>query len=61
MPEQKLDLFELSTGEMTEPGARAPEVVWRQPFDASGLRGLFHHFPDHFRRHAAGPKSGKPY
>ncbi len=35
MTKQKLNLIKFPTGEMTEPGARAPEVVRYQLFDAS--------------------------
>jgi hypothetical protein len=55
VPKKELDLFEFATGEMTEPGACATEVVRSELVYASRLSGLLHDFPDHFRCHAVAP------
>src|SRR4051812_10217963 len=55
MPQQELDLFEFATGEMTESGACAPEVVRSQLVNTGSLSGLFHDFPNHFWRHSIAP------
>jgi hypothetical protein len=44
MPEQKLDLLQFSTGEMTQAGAAASEVVGGQVCDAGTPGSLGGHF-----------------
>jgi len=46
MPQQKLNLLQLTSSRMAEPRARSPEVV-RREFGNSGFpREFLHHVPD---------------
>jgi hypothetical protein len=55
VPEQELDLVELSAGQMTEAGTGAPQLVGRQLIDSGCLSRFLGNLPRHFRRHAMAP------
>jgi hypothetical protein len=46
MPEQKLNLFDLSPCHVTEPGACATQIVGRNFFNADRLGEVLHDVPD---------------
>jgi hypothetical protein len=53
--QQELNLVEFAASQMTEPGARPPQVVRCQLFYVGDLGGFSHDLPKHFRRHAGSP------
>jgi hypothetical protein len=55
MPEQELDLIELTASQMTEAGTCAPQIVRCQLIDSGCLSRFLDNFPEHFRRHAVAP------
>ena len=54
---EKLDLLEFATGQVTEPGARAAQVVRRQLLDADMRGRCLDDMPEHLRRHPVAPDS----
>src|SRR5215471_8197479 len=57
MPEEKLDLIQLTAGEMTQTCAGAPEIMRCELLNAGSGRGIFHYFPENLRRHPVSPDS----
>lgn len=55
MPEQELDLVELTAGQMTEARTCAPQVVRGQFIDSGSLSRFLDDLPEHFRSHAMAP------
>ena len=55
MPQQKLDLVQFATREMTQSGACPPQVVRRQLVDAGVGRRRADDIPQHLGRHAISP------
>jgi hypothetical protein len=49
--EQKLNLFEFSSGLMAEPGASATKIVGRQMVNADSFGVSLHSKPDYVRCH----------
>src|SRR5215469_12279466 len=43
VPEQELDLLDLSPCRMAQPSAAPPQIVWGQFFDPSTFRTVLHH------------------
>ena len=60
--EQELDLFQFSTRQVAEPGARSAQIMRGKVLDASplGVGGAFHHMPDCLRRDRSAPRSVHP-
>lgn len=55
MTKQELDLFEFAAGHVTEPGARAAQIVGRDLLDADVPREILDHVPDHPFRQTLSP------
>ena len=55
MSEQELNLIEFAAGEVTEPRATAPQVMWCKLFYARPQSGLPNDLPQHFRCHSSSP------
>ena len=54
VPEQELNLFEFSTGLVTQARACAAKVVWRNVRKSATGRSLFDNTPNYFRAEAVG-------
>ena len=55
MPEQELDLLQFTTGEMTQAGAAAAEVVGGQVCDSRTSGRALHNVPYRLRRNVFAP------
>ena len=60
MPEQELDLLQFTTGEMTQAGAAAAEVVGGQVCDSRTSGRALHNVPYRFRREVFAPDRPGP-
>ena len=55
MTEEKLDLVKFASGQMTETGTCASQVVRCQLVDSGSLGRPLDDLPEHLRRHALAP------
>jgi hypothetical protein len=46
MPEKKLDLLQLASGIMAEPGAGPPQIMWREMRNVHGRGSLLDNMPN---------------
>jgi hypothetical protein len=53
--QEKLNLVQLTTGQMAEARASSPQIVWGQLLDAGAARSLPHDFPEHLGGHTVAP------
>src|ERR1700751_5401051 len=55
MPQEELDLFQLASRCMTEPGTGTSQIVRRQLRPSDALGGFLHNVPNRLHRHAISP------
>ena len=57
MAQQKLNLFQLASPRMAQPGTASPKIMWRQLVDSHFLGELLHDVPNDLVRHSLSPDS----
>jgi hypothetical protein len=57
---EKLDLLQLTTRQVAEAGACAPQIVRRKIVDSGLYRCRFHNVPDRLRRYCLAPNGIEP-
>jgi len=55
VPQEKLDLLQLTSRSVAQPSTGPSQIVRRQLGDTNGLRGLLHDVPNRLYRHAISP------